>query len=295
MQVKRISHAAFRTPDLERQIDYYVHVLGMQIAGRERDRAFLATRQGLLAVELQKGDAQSCEKIAFGLSPGDNLEEIRRALGADGIAAERQTDVAPGLREQLAFTDPKGTKIEVFSEINLLDKDAEEPPISPLKLGHLAFNVLDVRAITDFYTKHLGFRVSDWRGDVFVFLRCGPDHHTVNFALTHTNSVKMHHVAFELKDWPEIQRACDFLGKNNYRLIWGPGRHLIGHNVFTYHRNPDGQIVELYTELDQIKDEDSGWFEPRSWHQDQPQRPKTWPMDTLSNYWGAGAPPGFGD
>ena len=78
-------------------------------------------------------------------------------------------------------------------------------------------------------------------------------------------------------------------------MIWGPGRHLIGHNVFTYHHNPDGQIVELYTELDQMKDEELGYFEPRPWHQDQPQRPKVWPMNTLSNYWGAGPPPGFGD
>jgi catechol 2,3-dioxygenase-like lactoylglutathione lyase family enzyme len=295
MQVKRISHVTFRTPDLERQIDYYAGVLGMQLAARETNRAVLATRQGLLAVVLERGDAQSCEKVAFQLPPGSDLSELRHGLSADGIAADLQSDAAPGVRQLLAFKDPKGTMIEVFSEIALIDKDPGQSTISPLKLGHLAFNVLDVKAVTDFYIKHLGFRVSDWRGDVFVFLRCGPDHHTVNFVLSHTNTVKMHHAAFELKDWAEIQRACDFLGKNNYRLIWGPGRHLIGHNVFTYHRNPDGQIIELYTELDQLKDEDIGYFEPRAWHQDHPQRPKTWPMDTLSNYWGAGSPPGFGD
>ena len=32
-----------------------------------------------------------------------------------------------------------------------------------------------------FYTDVLGFRVSDWRDETFAFLRCGPDHHTVNF------------------------------------------------------------------------------------------------------------------
>ena len=75
--------------------------------------------------------------------------------------------------------------------------------------------------------------------------------------------------------------------------MWGPGDHLIGHNVFIYHKNPDGQIMELYCELDQMKDESLDYFEPRPWHQDQPQRPKVWPADTLGNYWGAGAPPGL--
>jgi hypothetical protein len=125
-------------------------------------------------------------------------------------------------------------------------------------------------------------------------MRCGPDHHTVNFA-SHGPHQKMHHIAFEVKDWAEIQRACDFLGRHNYHLIWGPGRHIIGHNVFIYHRNPDGQIMELYCELDQMKDESFGYFEPRPWHQDQPQKPKVWPADTLGSYWGGRAPPGFGD
>ena len=59
-------------------------------------------------------------------------------------------------------------------------------------------------------------------------------------------------------------------------LIWGPGRHGPGHNVFTYHRNPDDQIVELFTELDKMLDENLGYFDPRPWHRDRPQKPKVW-------------------
>ena len=35
IQVKRMSHATFETPDLERQIDYFTQVVGLQEAGRE--------------------------------------------------------------------------------------------------------------------------------------------------------------------------------------------------------------------------------------------------------------------
>jgi hypothetical protein len=35
-------------------------------------------------------------------------------------------------------------------------------------------------------------------------------------------------------------------------------------------------IVELYAELDQIKSEALGYFDPRPWHVDRPQRPKAW-------------------
>ena len=69
-----------------------------------------------------------------------------------------------------------------------------------------------------------------------------------------------------------------------------PGRHGIGHNLFTYHWAPNGLITELFAQLDQMNEE-LGYFEPRSWHRDRPQRPKVWTPDpNAANYWGAGAP-----
>lgn len=61
-------------------------------------------------------------------------------------------------------------------------------------------------------------------------------------------------------------RECgrrDYLAHNKVQLVWGPGRHIIGHNVAIYHRNPDLVRVEIFTEMDQMKDEDLGDFDPR--------------------------------
>jgi hypothetical protein len=35
-------------------------------------------------------------------------------------------------------------------------------------------------------------------------------------------------------------------------------------------------IVEFYAELEQMKSEELGYFEPRRWHEDRPQQPKVW-------------------
>ena len=43
IQVKRMSHVTLETPDLQRQIDYFTQVVGLQEAGRENGTAFLAT------------------------------------------------------------------------------------------------------------------------------------------------------------------------------------------------------------------------------------------------------------
>ena len=125
-----------------------------------------------------------------------------------------------------------------------------------------------------FYSEVLGFRVSDWIEESFVFMRCGPDHHTLNFVAGEVR--QMNHIAFELRDASHMHRACDLLGRNRIQILWGPVRHGPGHNVAVYHRNPDGQVVELFFDLDRMTDEELGYFEPQPWHRDRPQRPKVW-------------------
>ena len=174
----------------------------------------------------------------------------------------------------LSFEDPKGTVCELFAAQTPICQPQPVAGIGPIKLGHLAFVVPEPKQYADFYSRVLGFRVSDWIQDWFVFMRCGPDHHTINFV--RGKRTQMHHVAFELKDWPQVQSACDFLGGKKIPIIWGPGRHGPGHNIYTYHRNPDDQIIEMFTELDKMLDEKLGYFEPRPWHRDHPQVPKVW-------------------
>ena len=294
IQVCRLGHATLTTPDLDRQIAYYTQVVGLTLVAREGNRVFLATKQGLEAIALEPGAPNALSRLAFQVAPGTELVEIARELTKHGVTSERRSCVSPGVGDAIVFADPKGTLIEVFSEYAFAKEDRSQDGVMPIKLGHVAYRVKDVQHVVKFYTDVLGFRVSDWRDETFAFLRCGPDHHTVNFVVDEVP--QLHHIAFEVKDWPEIHRASDFLAKNGIQLVWGPARHIIGHNIAIYHRNADKVRVEFFCEMDQMKDEALGYFDPRPWHQDRPQLPKTWPKDTMRNYWGfasTGTFPGY--
>lgn len=286
IQVRRVGHVTLTTPDIGRQVDYWVGIVGLSLVERTEQRAVLATRLGQEVIVLEHGPPARCPRLSLQVSPRDDLQQVHKALRAQGISAEVRHDITPGISKAITIEDPKGTSIEIFSECAFAPEDPAEGEIMPLKLGHVAFQAVQVREVVDFYVGILGFRMSDWRGDVFAFLRCGSDHHSVNFVRGDQNV--LHHVAFELKDWSDVQRACDYLAKKDIRLVLGPIRHIIGHNIAVYHHNPDGTVVEFFTELDQMKDEELGYFDPRPWHQDRPQRPKVWDVDTRTNYWGPG-------
>jgi len=70
-------------------------------------------------------------------------------------------------------------------------------------------------------------------------------------------------------------------------------RHTVGHNLFVIHRDPDDHIIEFYAELDLMKDEDLGFFEPRPWHEFNPQRPRVWKLSESAPVWGMAPSPDF--
>ncbi|MDH7794877.1 MULTISPECIES: VOC family protein [unclassified Beijerinckia] len=287
IDVRRLGHATLTTPNLDRAIEYYNEVIGLNVVARDKKSAILATKMGLEAIALVEGDHAELSRLSFQVAPGTDLNDCIKALSKHGVKAERRSEISPGVKDAITFKDNKGTHIDVYAEYEFA-KDLEKPiGIMPLKLGHVAYRCEDIKPVMKFYMEILGFRLSDIRGDFFCFLRCNSDHHAINFV--NDPKAQLHHIAFELQDWPEIHRACDYLAKNNLLLVWGPGRHVIGHNIAAYHRNHDGVRVELYTEMDQMKDEALGYFDPRPWHQETPLRPKQHGPETLRNYWGFGS------
>ncbi len=284
IRVKKIAHATYEVPDVDKQVEYYTEILGLTVTGKDRDCVYLASTVDHHSIVMRKGSATQCLRLGFQIGPDDDLDAFERQVKTHGVKTGRKTDPDPSISDILTFEDPKGTVMEVFKRAAFSGQRFPAKGIVPHKLGHVAFHVTDVKQVTRFYCDVLGFRESDWMADFFSFLRCGPDHHTIN--LMQTGSNRHFHTAFELRDWAHLQTACDYLSLNGYKLLWGPGRHGIGHNLFAYHRSPAGLITETFAELDRMN-EDLGYFEPRPWHRDNPQRPKVWPKDpAASNLWG---------
>lgn len=290
IKVKRIGHATFETPDLARQIDYYCDVIGLRLVDRTPSRACFATAAGQLSIVLRQGAQARCAGLSFEVAPETDFARLRHRLQAADIASERHRDAVPGIPEMLVFNDFKDTAIELFSDWNFVDGDAPGSAGGPIKFGHLAFIVPDPKTAAEFYEETLGFRVSDWIEDWFVFLRCGSDHHTVNFVRGAVT--RIHHIAFEMRDSAQLLQCCDVLGRHRIPILWGPVRHGPGHNVAAYHRDPDGHLVEFFIDLDEMVDEELGYFEPRPWHRDRPQKPKVW-IGQPRDIWGLPPLPEF--
>jgi catechol-2,3-dioxygenase len=121
------------------------------------------------------------------------------------------------------------------------------------RFGHVNIATRDRAESQRFLCDVLGFRISDTLGTGIRWLRCDRDHHGI--ALRQAAENTLHHYAFELENWSAIERYCDGLALLEKHLIWGPGRHGPGRNLYTYTPDPEGAIVEGYADLLTMGDE----------------------------------------
>ena len=222
IRAQRLGHATIETRDFQKSLDYFIDVNGLVDADSNGRRAHLASKIGQLTVTLESSTRADCTRMSFEVAPESDFTAMRAFLNSEGVKNELRHDPFPGTAEVLSFSDPNGVGIDLFRSWDFLSGNRSVAGVGPLKVGHVAFFSPDVRAMVSFYERILGFRVSDWLGDFFVFMRCNPDHHTVNFF--RASRPRLHHIAFELKDFAHVQQSCETLSMHRVPLGWGPLR-----------------------------------------------------------------------
>ena len=138
------------------------------------------------------------------------------------------------------------------------DAVAEARPRAPRRLGHIVLGTPHFQKATAFYFDGLGFKVSDqFLQGVATFGRIESDHH--NLLIQPAPTSYINHYAVEMDDIDAIGKAGQaVLVERPDANVVGVGRHFLGSNVFWYLTDPAGTMFELFSDIDQIVD-DEAW------------------------------------
>ena len=139
-------------------------------------------------------------------------------------------------------------------------------------VGHVVLQVTDLERSTEFYTKVLGFKVSDvYAEDMMpggmVFLRCNTDHHClalVGAGDGQNNNRELHHLAFVVPALADVLRARDRLREYKAKIDF-EGRRRAGCQIAVEFCDPDNHSLEIYWGVEQVGSD--GRVRPSSeWH-----------------------------
>lgn len=153
-----------------------------------------------------------------------------------------------------AVRDPAGNLL-VFGLAQTPAGAASDDINGPLQ--HITFGATDLVPMEKFYVDTLGFaladRVRDGSGRMTTcFVRSTHEHHSVGMFLK--AEAGLDHHSYEAGEWITIRDWADHLGALHIPIVWGPGRHGPGNNLFIFIKDPDGNMIEISAEIEYVRD-----------------------------------------
>jgi catechol 2,3-dioxygenase-like lactoylglutathione lyase family enzyme len=287
--IKKLRYVVLGAKDVDVIVEHYTSSVSLAVAERAPGWAWLSTGDGVPSLGIEKGPSGLAR---IGLELCGSVDAAESQLTGAGFDVERIGATFPDRGEELVVRGPGDVPLHLHESATGSIETHSDGDLIPRRLGHVATFVNDLAAAEQFVRDGLQMRWGDsvalGERTFFSFWRCGPDHHTMNF-MENADERGLHHLAFEARDIEHLKHVCDQFSRTGVTLDWGIGRHGPGHNVFSYHRDPEGNLVEVFTDLDVMTEEDSGAYEARSWHEDSPQKPKVWQFSPpVGNTWGPG-------
>ncbi|MBO0782920.1 MAG: VOC family protein [Ktedonobacteraceae bacterium] len=285
VKVKRLAHVGLWATDVIAQARFYRQALGLQL--RNAGELNLETEDSSLFFEA--GDARYClglfsdtrpqpgngrqpssrtqlHHISFEVGTDAELAALAARLKISGIDLVLGTrDGDPDLGDTLWFNDPDGNRIEISvtpDDLLAVPSRQRAGTQQPLSIQHLALRTQRLETMVEFYTEALGFDISDWLLRECAWLRCNSDHHTLVFS---QGQPGIDHIGYSITSGTDLLRWCDHLGLQQVPLLWGPGRHGAGNDLFLQIADSEGVHLELSAEITQYYDHDAT-TPPRLWH-----------------------------
>jgi catechol-2,3-dioxygenase len=280
-RVFQLGYVGLGVADLDASLDYYARVLGLVETARGEGQAYLSIGAEHHNVVLSRATEKAFLFQGYQLPPGEDLGRFLGDVKAFGLPAQRKSDAHPGVADMVEVKAPGGYIFHFYSETTYGRPAYARSGIAPMRLGHVAIVTPEAALLRRFFEEFLGFHYTDDIGGIATFMTCNRDHHVVN--IVNLPQQRVHHIAFELHQNADHVKACDLLARSARPTLWGPSRHHAGHNLASYHYDPDRVMIEIYTDMD-VYVPAIGAFEPRPWHQEVPLRPQSWRPEQMTSW-----------
>lgn len=202
-------------------------------------------------------------------------------VGWDGLSkpkamSYRGFEEAPGLPQMSELSeleDARARSIDVTSGFRRQDLGAGQydvggvllpRPFRITRLGPMKLFVNDMARSEDFYTRLLGFKLTEeviWRGHRCLFLRNGAEHHSLALfpkAIRSELGLSAHSacasVGLELANYRQLRDAVAYFRTEGATFVDLPGELSPGVDYCAHVLDPEGHCVQLYYYMEQI-----GW------------------------------------
>ncbi|MHA2787643.1 VOC family protein [Corynebacterium sp. S7] len=262
--ISEMGHISIQTTDVDGSIFDATQLLGLHVTEQNENEVYLSSNDRHHELVYVDSTVNGIDSLGLVARDAQALKTIRQRVEAEGLKVISETPTSAGVQDGFSFVGPENWVFEIY--IGMEKTDPGLQGFGPDRYGHFNFHPKNAKAMMEFLRRVLDFRLSDIIGDDFAyFMRCNSDHHGI--ALIQGRGT-LHHHAWQTQSVNDLAKLGDRLGRAGRELIWGPVRHGAGHNIAAYYVETSGAVVELYTDLEQIYDDDRDpviWGAEENW------------------------------
>ncbi len=268
----RLRSVELELPQPDAAAKFLTGAWGLLDAGQRGKTTFLrGTADHGYIISLTEAPMSGVASVTFSASR-EEVEGVAQRAKAGKVAHQpMKTFDEPGESHGFVLQGLEGQIYRFIAETQPVAKLPDDQN-RPIQLTHTVLNSTDREACVRFAEQIFGFRISDRTG-AMSFVRCNRQHHAL--AYVKADLCSLNHLAFEMPNLEAVMLGIGRMRDNGVPLVWGPGRHGPGNNVFGYFVAPFGGIIEYTSEVNLV-DDDYPVGKPEDW---------TWPPGRVDQ-WG---------
>lgn len=272
MSVASLGYIGFEVSDLKAWDAYLTGFLGLMRGRQNGSSARYRMDDRAFRLQVDEGKADDISFIGLEVETWEGMQALRAKLDKEGVKYAPASDnlkAERGVRDLIVLTDPAGLQVEIYVGATAL---TNMPFASPAGvsgfltgnqgLGHVVLATDKIDEVRDFYTRVLGFKLSDTIGMaispdftlLLEFFHCNTRHHTLALAPMPAPK-RLNHFMVEMAAFDDVGFAMDRMEKLGVKQSTTLGKHSNDQMVSFYAVTPSGFDVEVGTAGIAVDDE----------------------------------------
>jgi extradiol dioxygenase len=257
MSITGLGYLGMQSPNFKEWERFGTEVLGlMAIAADDQEALYFRADERRHRLAIYPGEDDRIRYAGWEVCDEDELAAMKTRLEEAGVPWT-EGSAAECLERRVEsfvrFEDPAGMPHEIFyGAVVTYDPFVPGRPMAGFVtggqgFGHIVFIVPDAKAAHAFFTKVLGFKLSDIVDTAFhtpgYFYRTNRRHHSIA-VLEVPGKVGLHHLMLEVNSLDDVGIAYDAVQERGHPLSMKLGRHSTDQMLSFYVVSPAGFEIE---------------------------------------------------
>lgn len=207
-RVNRLGYLVLGVTDLAEAVEFYRRFVRLDVTERVDRTVFLTGGPEHHWLRLEEGPEQGLRRIGYEVADEATLADIRARLDESGVPYQEGGDFrSDGLLRYLRFVDPGGFEIDLYVGMAERAVAPTGTGVNIEKFLHGALFVTNYEASIAFYQDVLGFKASDWVGNMGGFFRCGDlYHHSLVLGRALDGRPRFDHFCIQVESIDDVMR-----------------------------------------------------------------------------------------